>query len=427
MLDIASQIDKNRSGISTGLPCFCTANELVLRAVFKYASDNQVPAVIEATCNQVNQDGGYTGMTASDFRDWIETLASEYSVAPENIILGGDHLGPNPWRHLSPEEAMDKADVIVRDYAAAGFRKIHLDASMACGGEPTPAFELVAQRAARLCKIAEHHSPHNEELLYIIGTEVPIPGGETDDMQELSVTSVERLNETIDTHRQAFEREGLADVWPKIISVVTQPGVDFSHTAVHRFEPAKASELSTEVKNFDNMSFEAHSTDYQPTEALAELVDKHFYFLKVGPELTFRMREAVFSLASIEDRLFPEQERSGLIQAIDRAMNENTGHWTPYYRGDDKIVKQLMHFSYSDRIRYYWTVPGVRTALEKLFSNLSSVKIPETMASQFFSNRAFGSLAVPAEQLASDHIALCINRYYKACGFVHRGATVTSY
>jgi len=294
-------------------------------------------------------------------------LAKEYSVAPENIILGGDHLGPNPWRHLSPKDAMDKADVIVRDYAAAGFRKIHLDASMACAGELNPSFELVAQRAARLCKIAESHSPHSEELVYIIGTEVPIPGGETDDMEELAVTSVERLNDTIETHRQAFEREGLAHVWPKIVSVVTQPGVDFSHTAVHRFEPDKASELSTAVKNFDTISFEAHSTDYQPTDALAELVNKHFYFLKVGPELTFRMREAVFSLANIENRLLPEQDRSGLIQAIDQAMNENTEHWTPYYRGDDDVVKQLMHFSYSDRIRYYWTVPGVRAALEKLF------------------------------------------------------------
>jgi len=417
MIDIASQIRKNRSGASTGLPCFCTANELVLRSVFKYARDHQVPAVVEATCNQVNQEGGYTGLKASDFRDWIDSLAKEYGVAAENIILGGDHLGPNPWQHLSPKEAMDKADVIVRDYATAGFRKIHLDASMACAGEPTPSFELVAQRAARLCKIAESHSPHSEELVYVIGTEVPIPGGETDDMEELAVTSVERLNETIDTHRQAFEHEGLTHVWPKIVSVVTQPGVDFSHTAVHRFEPAKATELSIAVKNFDNISFEAHSTDYQPTEALAELVDKHFYFLKVGPELTFRMREAVFSLALIEDRLLSEQDRSGLIDAIDRAMNENSDHWTPYYRGDNEVVKQLMHFSYSDRIRYYWTVPGVRTALEKMFANLNSVKIPETIVSQYFSAREFGALGVPAEQLVSDHIAQCIGRYYNACGF----------
>ena len=98
-------------------------------------------------------------------------------------------------------------------------------------------------------------------------------------------------------------------------------------------------------------------------------------------------------------------------------MSDETAHWAPYYRGDDKFVAQLKHYSYSDRIRYYWSVPKVRKALDKLFANLNSKKIPETIASQYFSEREFGSLSVPAEQLASDHVALCIDRYYKACGY----------
>ena len=418
MIDIISLINRNRAGETVGLPCFCTANEQVLRSVFQYAQIYGVPAVVEATCNQVNQEGGYTGMTAADFRNWTGSLAKEFGVAPEAIILGGDHLGPNPWRHLPAADAMDKAAILVKEYASAGFRKIHLDASMACGGEPTPSFELVAERAARLCKVAEKHSPFPDELVYIIGTEVPIPGGETDEMDTLTVTSVERLADTIETHQYAFDREGLDHVWPKIASVVTQPGVDFSHKAIHRFEPDGAMQLATAVKGIDNMSFEAHSTDYQPTDALAELVAKHFFFLKVGPELTFRMREAVFALAHIEQHLVHEQDRSDLLGAIDQAMNENPDHWAPYYRsdsGDD--VEQLKHFSYSDRIRYYWTVPAVRKALQKLLLNLSDRKIPETIISQYFPERAFGSLEATAEQLVSDHIALCTDRYYKACGY----------
>jgi len=352
MLNIVEKINNSRAGELVGLPCFCTANEWVIRSVLRYAKQHQVPAVIEATCNQVNQEGGYTGMSAANFSDWTASLASEYGVAPSNVILGGDHLGPNPWRHLPAKEAMEKAEVLVKDYAAAGFRKIHLDASMACGDEPTPSFELVAKRAARLCKIAESHSPHREDLIYIIGTEVPIPGGETDDMDTLSVTSKERLNATIDTHRYAFAQEGLSHVWSKIVSVVTQPGVDFSHTAVHRFDPNKATELTVGLQKFENLSFEAHSTDYQPTDALRELVKNQFFFLKVGPELTFRMREAIFSLARIEEHLFSEPDRSGIMNALNEAMNENTEHWTPYYRGDDDLITQLKHFSYSDRIRY---------------------------------------------------------------------------
>ena len=418
MIDIKPLIAKNRSGDLSGLPCFCTANEQVLRSVFRFSQEHQVPVVVEATCNQVNQEGGYTGMTAIDFSAWMQSLAKEYGVPSDRIILGGDHLGPNPWRHLPATEAMERAEILVKDYTAAGFRKIHLDASMACGDEPTPSFELVAKRAARLCKVAENNSPHAGDLFYIIGTEVPIPGGETDDIDELSVTSVERLNETIDTHRAAFDAEGLSHVWPRISSVVTQPGVDFSHTFIHRFEPQKATSLAAAVVGIENMTFEAHSTDYQPTIALSELVSNHFFFLKVGPELTFRMREAVFSLARIEEHLLSDAtKRSGLIGVIDKAMIENPEHWTPYYRGDSELVNQLKHFSYSDRVRYYWNVPAVRSALDKLFSNLENITIPATIVSQYFPEREFGSLDATAEQLASDHIALCVSRYYRASGY----------
>lgn len=417
MIDIFSLIDNNRDGSAVGLPCFCTANEQVIRAVLQYSQKHKTPAVIEATCNQVNQEGGYTGMQAADFAAWIKTLAREYKVAEDNIILGGDHLGPNPWRHLDAEQAMDKAKVLVKDYAAAGFRKIHLDASMACGDESTPSFELVAERAATLCKVAESHSPHTEKLIYVIGTEVPIPGGETDDMDDLSVTTVNRLNETIDTHRAAFNKVGLDHVWPKIVSVVTQPGVDFSHTAIHRFKPVKAEALSHAVKDIPRMTFEAHSTDYQPTDALQELVNKHFFFLKVGPELTFRMREAVFALAHIEQQLIDKDKQSGLIKVVDQAMDDKPGDWNQYYRGETAEVALLKHFSYSDRIRYYWAVPAVKNALDTLFSNLNKTEVPETIISQHFPTRQFGELATSAELLIQEHVELCIGRYYNACGY----------
>lgn len=417
MIDIFSLIENNRNGNAVGLPCFCTANEQVIRAALKYAQQNQTPVVIEATCNQVNQEGGYTGMKADDFSAWIQSLAKEYEVSQDNIILGGDHLGPNPWRHLDASEAMDRARILVKDYASAGFRKIHLDASMACGDEPTPSFALVAERAASLCKIAESHSPNPDELIYVIGTEVPIPGGETDDMGGLSVTTVDRLNETIDTHRTAFGKEGLDHVWPKIVSVVTQPGVDFSHTAVHRYQPVEAEELSNAVKGIPRMTFEAHSTDYQPSKSLGQLVDQHFFFLKVGPELTFRMREAVFALATIEKRLIHTDKQSNLIEIIDRAMEENPGNWNQYYRGEAADVELLKHFSYSDRIRYYWAIPEVQKALDTLCSNINTTEVPETVISQYFPARQFGDLAATAELLIQEHIELCIQRYYSACGY----------
>ena len=417
MNNIASLIQKNLAGEPVGLPCFCTANEMVLRAVFKYTARHHIPAVIEATCNQVNQDGGYTGMTAADFSQWMQSLASEYGVSRDNIILGGDHLGPNPWRQLPVEKAMEKASVLVSDYASAGFRKIHIDTSMACAEEPAPSFETVAERAAQLCRVAEQAAPNPEELIYIIGTEVPIPCGETDDMDNISNTSTERLNDTIQTHRNAFERAHLDDAWQKIVSVVTQPGVDFSHSSVHNFEPHKAAHLAQQIHQFPNVTFEAHSTDYQPTTALAELVAQHFFFLKVGPELTFRMREAAFALTCIENHMVDAVKRSELIATLQQAMDDNPEHWAPYYRGDATTIEQLKKFSYSDRIRHYWTVPEVQASLHLLYKNLSEARLPATIISQYFPAREMGSLEASVDQLITDHVELSISRYYKACGF----------
>lgn len=264
-------IARNRSGEAIGLPCFCTANEHVLRAVLAYAAKTGLPTVIEATCNQVNQEGGYTGMTPKDFMAWLTSMADEAGVPMEQLILGGDHLGPNPWKSEPIDVAMEKARELVKLYVEAGFTKIHLDASMACGGEPNPSFAQIAERAADLCEVAETHAPDPGKLIYIIGTEVPIPGGETEEPDALDVTSVDRFHDTIQTHKDAWAARGLEAAWGRIVSVVTQPGVDFGHTSIYPFVPEKARPLSEAILAQTGLTYEAHSTDYQTTQGLADL------------------------------------------------------------------------------------------------------------------------------------------------------------
>jgi len=305
---------------------------------------------------------------------------------------------------------------LVRSYVEAGVKKIHLDTSMACGGEARPSFHEVARRAARLCRIAEESAPDPNALIYVIGTEVPAPGGETEDMSGLQVTTPERLDETIFTHRDAFHSEGIEDAWGRVVSVVTQPGVDFSHSSVHQFNPDAARELVTALGRHNGLTFEGHSTDYQPTSSLAELVGRHVFFLKVGPELTFRFREAVFALAAVEERLRPNTQ-SGIVAALDAAMDRNPGDWKSYYDGSHAEIGVLRHFSLSDRIRYYWKDTEVRTALDRLFKNLSNVTIPQGLITQFFGNLEFGELPKSHTDLCKRHIQRAVGRYYTACGF----------
>lgn len=408
-------ITRNRNGEAIGLPCFCTANEQVMRSILAYAKKTGFPTVIEATCNQVNQEGGYTGMTAADFMAWLQDMAEQTDVPMDQLILGGDHLGPNPWRSEPLDIAMGKARELVKSYVQAGFKKIHLDASMACGGEENLTFTQIAERAADLCAVAEEHAPNPTELIYIIGTEVPIPGGEIEEPEALDVTSVARFNDTIETHRAAFTARGLQDAWTRIVSVVTQPGVDFGHTSIYPFIPAKAKPLSDAILAEGGFTLEAHSTDYQPTHTLNDLVKNHFFFLKVGPELTFRFREAVWALAQIES-LMDIAEPSQVREIMTQCMTDAPDYWKDYYSGTDAQTQRLRIYSYSDRIRYYWADKDVAPALSKLLENLSDKKLPETLVSQSFMGLEFGDFPTSATQLMEDHINKCVGRYFRAAG-----------
>lgn len=406
---------RNRAGEAIGLPCFCTANEHVLLAVLSYAKRTGLPTVIEATCNQVNQYGGYTGMTPADFMEWLSGMAADAGVPMNQLILGGDHLGPNVWKNEPLDVAMEKSRELVKSYVQAGFKKIHIDTSMACGGEPNPTFAQIAERAADLCEVAEKYAPDPSKLFYIIGTEVPTPGGETEEPNTLDVTSVARFHDTIQTHRDAWNTRGLDAAWDRVVSVVTQPGVDFGHTSVYPFLPVKAAPLREAIIDEVGLTYEAHSTDYQSTNALSDLVKNHFFFLKVGPELTFRFREAIWALAQIEEEIINDP-KSLIRETFEQQMTKDPGYWVNYYNGSDKELRILRTYSYSDRIRYYWTDPEISKSLNLLIANLEQVNLPESIVSQAFMGLDFGEVPETPLALIELHIQRCISRYFKAAG-----------
>ncbi|HOM00691.1 MAG TPA: class II D-tagatose-bisphosphate aldolase, non-catalytic subunit, partial [Limnochordia bacterium] len=123
-------IQKHKAGIRLGIFSVCSANEFVLESLLEFGRKHDQAVLIEATSNQVNQYGGYTGMVPRDFVEFVAGIAAKAGFPKDRVILGGDHLGPNPWRQEPAAEAMAKAEVLVQEYVRAGFSKIHLDASM---------------------------------------------------------------------------------------------------------------------------------------------------------------------------------------------------------------------------------------------------------------------------------------------------------
>ncbi|MBB1251036.1 D-tagatose-bisphosphate aldolase, class II, non-catalytic subunit [Rhizobium sp. G21] len=407
----------HREGRAVGITSVCSAHPEVIGAALRLGRDTGQSVLIEATCNQVNQDGGYTGMTPGDFRRFVERIAGETGFDLDRLILGGDHLGPNPWKHLSPEAAMEKAEAMVAAYAAAGFEKIHLDCSMGCAGEP-PALddEHTAARAARLAAVAEKHSTGRP--VYVIGTEVPVPGGALEEVEHLDVTSPDAAEATVDIHRRAFAGAGLDEAFERVIGLVVQPGVEFGNQNVVSYVPEAAQALSRRLADLPGLVFEAHSTDYQTGADLRALVVDGFSILKVGPGLTFALREALYGLDAIAAEL--DGDALSLKPAMEALMLRQPGHWAKYYPGTAEEQALHRHFSYSDRIRYYWALPEAKAAIDALMKRLGDKALPETLISQHLAAAwpevRTGLTAPTARSLARAAVTRMLRIYAAACG-----------
>lgn len=413
-----------------GIYSCCSANEYVIRAALRRGIATDTEVLIEATANQVNQHGGYTGMTPAAFRAFVERVAVDERFPRERLICGGDHLGPLTWRHLPEEQAMDLAEELVRAYVLAGFSKIHIDTSMRLAGDD-PSRRLsdavIARRGARLCRAAEDaflaykmDHPNAPEPIYVIGSEVPVPGGAQDSEDCVAVTSPEDFEATLSAFHEAFSSYGLEDAWKRVAAVVVQPGVEFSDDRVIRYDRAAAAALTASLKRHPGLVFEGHSTDYQPRRLLREMVDDGIRILKVGPALTFALREGLFSLEQIEAELYGMNDFpcSHFRSVLERAMLENDGQWAKYYHGSICQKRYARAFSYSDRARYYLTCDTVQEAVHTLMNNLDKVKIPPALLSQYMPVQAArvraGLLSPAPEDLLIDRVGDCVDDYLYA-------------
>ena len=373
-----------------GIASVCSAHPLVLEAALRQGLADGSAVLIEATSNQVDQFGGYTGLRPADFRRLVEEIADRVGFPAGDLVLGGDHLGPHRWRHEDAATAMSHAEVLVRAYVAAGYTKLHLDCSYPCADDVTGpdglAGEVMAARAARMLVAAEDEAARvglTGALRYVIGTEVPVPGGADHEIAGLVPTTAESALATLQHHREAFAAVGHADVWPQVMALVVQPGVEFDHVRVFDYDPDATRSLRRALDDEPAMVFEAHSTDYQSATALAALVADGWGVLKVGPGLTFAMREALFALAAIEAELLARGRRSRLPEVVEARMLAHPEQWEGYYTGTPEEQALARRYSYSDRMRYYWPDPEIESAVRTLMENLSDRDLPDPLLSAF--------------------------------------------
>jgi D-tagatose-1,6-bisphosphate aldolase subunit GatZ/KbaZ len=378
-------IRRNRAGEVVAIPSVCSAHPEVLRASLLRAEGLDRPIVIEATSNQVNQFGGYTGMTPAAFIGFVRGIADAAKVDRARIVFGGDHLGPQVWRKGPVNPAMAKARTMVSDYVRAGFTKIHLDCSEGCSGELAQlGDEQTAARTAELARACREATDDPGKLLYVIGTEVPPPGGaRADEDGDVPATTPASARATLEAHAHAFTAEGLAAELDQVGGLVVQPGVEFSPMKVHHLPMERDPGLRQAIEAWSGLCLEAHSTDYQRPAAYPRLAALGFAFQKVGPALTFAYRQAIYALDQLRHiaGLGDAGTLPGVMEAL---MLAEPGHWQGHYRGDPAALRMQRHFGLADRIRYYWPQPAAAKAVARLMDDLRRVTLPDPLLWQVF-------------------------------------------
>jgi D-tagatose-1,6-bisphosphate aldolase subunit GatZ/KbaZ len=431
LLDV---VGKNKGREKRGIASICSSNGYVVAATLEWALSRNESALIEATANQVNQFGGYTGMKPHDFVRFVHGVADHVGFPKDKLILGGDHLGPLAWQDQDSSASMKMASDLVSDYVRAGFTKIHIDTSMMLGGDRAISFDdrLIAERGAALCEACERTfdalksaRPQAVRPAYVIGSEVPKPGGSQNGDEEPSVTEVEDFHGSVETFKEAFLRRGLPTAWGSVMAVVVQLGVEFGDDRVNEYERARAADLSRALVAYPTLVFEGHSTDFQTRESLREMVEDGVAILKVGPALTFAFREALFALSMMEDALSGYQksiEPSHFIEVLERTMVQDPDNWKRHYHGTPERLAFDRKYSFSDRCRYYLPSPAVKDACDLLIRNLRAVRPPLSLISQFMPRQyaliRSGLLECDPEALMKSRIRECLDEY----GYAMSGA-----
>ena len=425
-------VELQKQGKPVGIYSACSANKYVIEAAIKRGISDGSCVLIESTANQCDQNGGYTGMKPADFKKFVLEVADRNGLDRDKLFLGGDHLGPLTFADKDEDEAMADSEELIRHYVRAGFTKIHIDTSMKVHSDPEDvrlSDEIIAGRGARLAKVAEEtykellkEDPEAIPPVYIIGSEVPIPGGQTAATAAdagIQVTKVEDFKNTVAAFEKAFADAGLdKEVWNRVIGVVVQPGVEEKDAGCTEYDREKAKDLMASIKDFPTLVFEGHSTDYQTKIKLRELVEDGVGILKVGPALTYAMREGMFALESIEKELLygrTDMEASHFADALDAEMLKDDGHWKKHYHGTELEVRMKRKYSFSDRCRYYMPTPAVSEAADRLISNLRTLGVPLNLLSQYmpiqYTKVREGQLKNDPVELVEDRIINTIDEY----------------
>jgi D-tagatose-1,6-bisphosphate aldolase subunit GatZ/KbaZ len=397
------------------LPSFCTSNFLVVERLLIFCKKNKLPALIETTSNQVNQDGGYSKNQPKDFVKKINKLAKRLNVSKKYIYYGADHLGPLPWKKNNHKLALKKSIRLLHLCLKAKYNKIHIDASIRCNDDKLLTNKDIFIRTQYILKNLQNKK-NLKEIFFVFGTEVPLAGG--NDKNKIKTTEIDKITQDYDNFSKLHKSTKMKI---KNFALVIEPGMNFKHKSVVK-PNLQNFHIKKKFSKKNNFCFEAHSTDYQKFKTLKNLVKNNFKILKVGPELTYNLIKSLLFMEDIEKKSLGKN--SDFKNTVLKKMFANNIYFKDYFKIiEKKKLKKNIFNSYYDRARYYLYSNDVKNSVKTLKININKFNrqdIIESLLKKKIMKKDNNFNSHYSENfnfITSCFLDIIFLKYYKACGF----------
>ncbi len=344
----------------------CPNSEAVTRAALHAAKEANAPMLFAATLNQVDRDGGYTGLTPKELTDFISDYSKKIGLqSPVYTCL--DHGGPwlkdkHSTEKYSFEKSMAEVKTTLEACIDAGYALLHIDPTVDIrlgNDEPIP-IDLVVERTLDMIEHAENYRRSNNypPISYEVGTE-EVHGG---------LANMESFDQFLEGLDKGLKEKGIEDSWPCF--VVGKVGTDL-HTT--EFDPEVAANLTTHVKEYGAL-IKGHYSDYVDNPEDYPL--SGMGGANVGPEFTEEEFIALMELVKLENKIGKD---SGLKDALKNAVI-NSNRWQKWLTKDEKgkdfddLTDARQLWIMRTCSRYIWTNPNVVEARVALYKNLDGIR-----------------------------------------------------
>ena len=388
---------KEKTGVPRTIFAACPNSPTVIRASLRAAKRNNAPIYFAATLNQIDCDGGYTGMTQEDFVRTVRFETERVNFTGD-VIIAIDHGGP--WlkdkqrtEKWSVKDAMDGVKKSFEAAVLAGYDLIHVDPTVDIN---VPKGEIIDIHvvAARTVELIEHTERFRKAhgiapISYEVGTE-EVHGGLADET-------------TFDTFISELKKGlmvvGLPDVWPCFI--VGKVGTDLDTTI---FDGEVAKRLTSKVRPLGSY-IKGHYTD--------DVANPEEYPLcgmgsaNVGPEFTMSEYRALCELEGLEKK-FHAEGKVGVLSHMKEVLLEevhDSHRWEKWLHADEQgkdladLTEDRQDWIVATCCRYIWQQPRTLAARGFLYANLQR-------------------LGIDAEEIVLGRIERDMDKYFRAFNLV---------